>query len=58
MRREDGHQGCEINVFGGHFTCECVRRGAFLSVRDNSSVKITGGIIENNVAGKRGGAVR
>ena len=57
MWRADGYSGCDINVFGGDFMCRSGRRGGFLGVGDNSRVKITGGLITNNVAGKKAGAV-
>ena len=37
--------------------CRSGNRGGFLGVGDNSSVKITGGLISNNVAEGRAGAV-
>ena len=56
MRRTDGYEGSDIKIFGGDFMCRSAR-GGFLGVGDNSSVKITGGLISNNEAGRRAGAV-
>ena len=54
----DGFLGCDIEVAGGNFTCQCTKNGAFLFASDGSRVNITGGLVESNVATRRAGAVR
>ncbi|CAM9376759.1 unnamed protein product, partial [Laminaria digitata] len=51
------HDGCDVNVVGGDFMCHSTRRGGFLAIGDRASVKITGGLIANNVAERRAGAI-
>ncbi|CAM9956616.1 unnamed protein product, partial [Laminaria digitata] len=49
--------GCDIEVAGGIFTCQCTKNGAFLFASDGAQVNITGGLVENNTATRRAGAV-
>ena len=56
-RSSDGFGGCDIEVAGGTFTCQCTKNGAFMFASDGALVSITGGFIENNVATRRAGAV-
>lgn len=46
-----------MEVAGGTFTCQCSKNGAFMFATDGARVNITGGLIENNVATRRAGAV-
>lgn len=50
-------EGSDISIHGGNFTCRSSVRGGFLYAEDNTRVRITGGLIENNVATKRGAGV-
>lgn len=58
MWRADAYDGSDINIFGGHFACRVTSRGGFLRAGDHSSVSITGGVVENNVAERRAGGVK
>lgn len=58
MWRADAYDGSDINIFGGNFMCRVTSRGGFLRAEDRSSVSITGGVVENNVAERRAGAVK
>lgn len=53
----DASRGCRITVKGGKFTCHAIRNGGFLFASDGGWVKITGGLVSNNVAKRKGGAV-
>lgn len=55
--RPDTHEGSELDIVGGDFTCRSIRRGAVLFAGDSTNVTITGGVMANSVAGTRGGAV-
>lgn len=55
--RTDAPSECDISVEGGDFACEADRNGGFLFVSDGGRVNITGGLVSNNVAGRKGGAV-
>lgn len=50
--------GSDMVINGGEFTCRTCERGGFLYAGDNTTVKITGGLFLNNLATRRGGAVR
>lgn len=56
--RAGAYDGSEIIVTGGEFTCRANRKGGFLFTGDESSARITGGLMANNLAARRGGAVR
>lgn len=55
--RSDADERSAISVNGGDFMCRCTQNGAFLFAGDGARVKITGGLVESNVADGRGGAV-
>lgn len=58
----DGHavagEGSHILVNGGTFTSRFSARGGFIYAKGNNGIKITGGLIVDNIVSKRGGAVR
>ena len=58
MWRPGAYDGSDVIVTGGKFTCRATRKGGFLFTGDESSARITGGLVTNNVAERRGGAVR
>ena len=58
MTTPDAGEGSDIVVNGGEFTCRTCLRGGFLYAGDNTAVKITGGLFADNIATRRGGAVR
>lgn len=57
MTTPDAGEGSDIDVNGGQFTCRTSARGGFLYAEDNTDVKITGGLVADNVSTRRGGAV-
>lgn len=50
-------EGSNISVSGGNFSGATSKRGGFIYAEDNTRVRITGGLVEDNCSEKRGGAV-
>lgn len=57
LRPSDSYNGSNMLVDGGEFTCQSTKNGGFLFASDGSRVNITGGLIVNNTAARRGAAV-
>lgn len=53
----DAAQQSNVTVDGGEYTCKATLNGGFVFAAAASRVKITGALVANNVAVRRGGAV-